>query len=382
MKIGMFSDTFLPLHGGAEIHILELSRALRMAGHHVEIYTATNGAPFEAGFAVMRIPELAGGGRKALEHVPIILPQLARSILHLDLLHCHYSFLMATLGTLLGQILRVPTVVTLHGLGTLDSSVGSSHLRRLYRIASLKLSSQIIATSDEMREVACRYVSKEKVVVIPNGVDTGKFSPPENFSKDGSTLIILAMRRLTPKNGVQYLVEAAPYVVQEVPNVQFWVSGAGKLESYLRKRVIELGVQDYFRFLGVVHHEKTKEYYAQADIVVFPSSAESTSLACLEAMAMGKAVVASALSVYQQMLGQNERGILVKLFDRESSDYDAPLTLPHDRIRLLAQTIVRLAKGDELRHVLGGRARSFVLEHYEWKSIASRTLSVYAACID
>lgn len=379
MKIGMLSDTFLPVYGGAEIHVLELSRALRKLGHDVEICTATAGAPSEDGFQIVRIPGLAGGGKRAIVYASIALPRLARYVRHVDLIHCHDSFLMAALGSVLGRTLGVPTVVTLHGLGTLDSSVGRSFLRRFYRSVSLRLASQVIATSDEMRDVACRYTSKEKVVVIPNGVDTDKFRPPQSFSNPGGALIILAMRRLAPKNGVQYLVEAAPYVIQQIQNVQFWVAGADKLESYLRKRVIELGVSSYFRFLGIVPHEKTREYYAQADIVVFASSAESTSLACLEAMAMQKAVVASALAPYRQMLGQNERGVLVKLFDREYSDYNAPLTLPDDRIRLLAEAIVKLAKDDARRLSLGRKARAFVINHYDWSSIANRVISVYAA---
>jgi starch synthase len=130
--------------------------------------------------------------------------------------------------------------------------------------------------------------------------------------------------------------------------------------------------------LGIVPHERTPEYYHQADLVVFPSSAESTSLACLEAMCCEKAIIASSLSAYKELLGDSsERGILVSLFDREESDYNAPLELPPERIHALAQAIIFLANNAELRARLGNAARLLAVQHYDWSLIAERTARIY-----
>jgi len=186
------------------------------------------------------------------------------------------------------------------------------------------------------------------------------------------------MRRLAPKNGVQYLVEAAPEVVAVVPGVRFWIAGEGKLEGYIRSRVTDLGLEGYFRFLGIVPHDQTPEFYRQADIAVFPSSAESTSLACLEAMCTEKAIVASSLTAYKELLGASgERGVLVPLFDRDESDYNAPLTLPRECIHSLAQAIIALAQDAGLRVRLGHAARRFAAERYDWSTIAAQTARVY-----
>jgi 1,4-alpha-glucan branching enzyme len=299
-----------------------------------------------------------------------------------DFVHCHYSFLMAALGTLSGRLLGKPTAVTLHGLGTLNSSVGGSPLYRLYRYGSLKLAGTIIATSPEMRDVALRYAPPDRITVIPNGVNTSTFSlaqePDPEAQKPEGELVILTMRRLAPKNGVQYLVEAAPEVVAAVPQARFWVAGEGKLESHVRQRVGELGMEPYFRFLGIVPHAQTAQVYRQADIAVFPSSAESTSLACLEAMCMEKAIVASGLAAYRDMLGsEGERGVLVPLFDREASDYNAPLRLPPERIHALAQAIIALAGDSERRRGLGEAARRYAAARYDWSLIAADTARIY-----
>ncbi len=419
MKIGMLVDTYLPILGGAEIHVLELSRALRQQDFEIAVCTAVPPSPTlpprladrQAGgeekffssaggfaarrteklfppflgeggmgeeFPVLRLPGLLGGGWRAVLSIPAALPRLIAFIREVDFVHCHYSFLMATLGSLLCRLMGKPCAVTLHGLGTLDSSVDKSPLHRLYRFIALKLAGTIIATSEEMRSIALRFAPPERVVVIPNGVNTHTFAPAPKPEGAGSELVILTMRRLAPKNGVQYLVQAAPEVIAALPQARFWVAGEGKLESALRKRVKEQGLEEHFCFLGIVPHERTPEYYHQADIVVFPSSAESTSLACLEAMCCEKAIIASSLSAYIEMLGTSgERGVLVSLFDREDSDYNAPLDLPPERIHALAQAILFLASDAKLRTRLGEAARRFASERYDWSLIAAQTARIY-----
>jgi len=381
LKIGMIVDTYLPVIGGAEIHVLELNRALRAAGHTPLVCTAVKSDqdhPDEE-FPVMRLPALRYHGWSTWLRLPFALPDLIRFIRGVDVVHCHYTFFMSMLGTGLGRLLGKRSVVTMHGLGTLDSSVGRSFSMRLFRRASLKWADTVIATSEEMRSVALRFVTDEKIVIIPNGVDTSKFTPqPKVETKE---LVILTMRRLAPKNGVQYLVEAAPAVVAILPQARFWVAGEGKLENAIRSRVSELGLEAYFRFIGMIPHAQTASYYQQADVVVFPSSAESTSLACLEAMAMEKAIVASNLTAYQDMLGDGERGVLVKLFERVESDYNAPPTLPPERIQALANGILRLATNPTLRSKLGKQARRFVIDQYDWSHIATQTLHAYQPII-
>ncbi len=380
MKVGMLVDTYLPIIGGAEIHVLELSRALNKLGFEISICTAVGAGKekFEDEFPVTRLPGLVGGNWRALLGLPKALPQLISFIRRVDYVHCHYSFMMAMLGTVLARLMGKRSAVTLHGLGTLDSSVKKSILFRFYRYVSLKNATAIIATSEEMKNVALRFAPEKKIVIIPNGVNTETFTPVE--IDEQKPAIVLTMRRLAPKNGVQYLAEAAPKVIAAIPYIEFWVAGEGKLEAYVRQRVKDLGIEDYFRFIGIVPHGLTASYYQKADVIVFPSSAESTSLACLEAMSCEKGIVASNLSTYQDMLGSGEeRGLLVKLFDRVDSDYNAPLSLPEERITAFANAIIRMAQSPDLRKTMGKRARAYVIENFEWTRIAAETVNVYNA---
>ena len=377
LKVGMLVDTYLPVIGGAEIHVLELSKALQPLVQEIQVCTATPAGeePIPGDFQVTRIPALGYAGWKSWLKLPFALPALIRFIRRMDVIHCHYTFYLSMLGVLLGKLLGKRTAVTLHGLGTLDSSVRNSVTMRFFRWASLKFVDVVIATSEEMREVALRHVPESRIRIITNGVDTTAFQPgPRNNNKE---FVILSMRRLAPKNGVQYLVEAAPRILAAVPNAVFWIAGEGKLESYIRQRVDELGIASRVRFIGLVNHSQTAEFYRKSDLVVFPSSAESTSLACLEAMSMEKPIVASNLEAYQDMLGHGERGVLVKLFDRTASDYDAPLTLPPDRIQSLADAVIQLAGDAKLCMELGARGRRYVIDTYDWRQIASQVVQAY-----
>lgn len=93
---------------------------------------------------------------------------------------------------------------------------------------------------------------------------------------------------------------------------------------------------------------------------------------------MEKAIIASSLAAYKELLGASgERGLLVSLFDREESDYNAPLNLPAERIHALAQAITVLAGDAGQRLRLGQAARSFAAGHYDWSAIAAQTRCIY-----
>lgn len=381
MRILMTQDTFFPKIGGAEVHVWKLSKALIRLGHHVTVVTTTPGKCIFDGIRCYRFPLLQSQGKRAVITLPFYLPRLVKLVRMHDIVHGHYTaFCSATMG-ILAKSLRRPFLVTLHGYGTLDSSVARSIWLRTWRRISFSLADKAIATSSEMQIVAQRFIEPERVVIIPNGVDTQEFKP-SSVSQDDSVIRIVTVRRLVPKNGVQYLLEAAPLILQQSPKpIEFWIVGDGPLRQYLESRAQALGISSRTRFLGTLPNEQIKSVLAQASIVIFPSSAESTSIAALEAMAMGKAIVASKVGGYPELLGENERGLLVELFDRVESDYNAPLSLPTERLRLLADAVICLVKNPELRTRLSLKAREYVCQHFDWQVIASRIEKIYTEVI-
>lgn len=370
-KIGLISDTFLPQIGGAEIHVKNLAQFLKRDGYDVEIFTNIQGEKSLNGIKIYRNNNKGNKIWRLLKDIKSIF----LFVKNVDVVHAHYTFYLACLSGVVAKILRKPFIVTLHGLGTLDSSVNKNFRRKIYRYISFKMADAVIATSGEMADVAKRFVGNKKIFIIPNGVDTDYFLAKNNQNKNNK-VVVLSARRLNPKNGVQYLIESVPKVAEKFSEIEFWIAGKDKLENYLKERVRDLKMENFVKFIGEIQNEDMLKYYNDADIVVFPSSAESTSIACLEAMSCEKAIVASALSAFKEMI-DDDKGVLVKLFDREDSNYDAPLTLPQERINLLADAILKLVNDKERRVYLGKKARDFVMNNYDWKILTKKVESIY-----
>jgi glycosyltransferase involved in cell wall biosynthesis len=378
MRVLLAQDTFFPRIGGAEVHVWELCKALRALGDEVVIVTTTPGPPEFQGVPVYRFPLLRGQGVRALAALPACLPRLTRLVAHHDVIHGHYTALLSAVVGTLAKRFQKRFVLTLHGYATLESSVRQSTWLRVWRRACFRAAGAVIATSREIEDVALRFVVPSRVTFIPNGVDTGAFAPRPVAPPP--PVRIISVRRLVPKNGVQYLVEAAPVILRESPvPVRFCVVGDGPLRGYLTARSQELGVASAIRFSGALLNHEVRDALADAHIAVFPSSAESTSIAALEAMSMAKAIVASNVGGFPELLGKDERGLLVRLFERTSSDYAAPLRLPAERIRRLADAVLRLIADHALAMTLGHRARAYVQEHMDWNVLARRVVDLYGA---
>lgn len=370
-KIGLMSDTFLPQIGGAEIHIKNIAHFLKNDGYDVEVFTNTQGEKILNGIKIYRNNNKGNKIWRLLKDTKNIF----LFVKNVDVVHAHYTFYLACLSGVVAKILRKPFVVTLHGLGTLDSSVNKNFRRKIYRYVSFKMADAVVATSGEMADVAKRFTDQKAIFIVSNGVDTEYFKSKDGHNEQGK-IIVLSARRLNPKNGVQYLVEAIPMIAEKFPEIEFWIAGKDKLENYLKERVKDLKMENFVKFIGEIQNDDMLRYYNDADIVVFPSSAESTSIACLEAMSCEKAIVASALSAFKEML-DDDKGVLVKLFDREDSNYDAPLTLPQERIDLLADAILKLANDKDRRVYLGKKARDFVVINYDWKILTKKVELIY-----
>lgn len=381
MRILVVSDTYLPLVGGAEVHVSELVRRLKNAGHDVRLFTNQEGADEDG---VTRVP----WHRNFFEVYGKLDALCAR--FKPDVIASHYSYRLAMIAGFSALKRGIPMTVTLHGLGTLPEAHASWRPRLqnfLYQRLSLAFASKVIATSQDMLD-AVPYVTA-KTVIIPNAADGERFDPrawdadagvSELRRKHAGRSVILTVRRLNPKCGIQYLVEAMPEIVKRRPDVLYVMVGTGRLEDAICARVKALGLETHVEMIGLLPNDKTPGYFAASDLVVFPSTAESTSISCIEAMLMEKPVVASRVGGLIELLGTDgTRGRLVKLVDWEASNYEAPPVeaMPKERISALADAICDLLDDAEARRKMGEQARQYALAHFDWNVVMKRTIDIY-----
>jgi 1,4-alpha-glucan branching enzyme len=383
VKVVITADSYLPRLGGQEMGAFRLAKYLRRRGHQVTILTTEKHpwqGPEEGDLDVVRLPHRFG---------PIDRSRLRRRLRlafeTADVVHSRYCYRLAAIAAPIARRLGLRFVVSLHGLGLRDSP-GDGPLRRWsharYRRRSLSMADAVIATSSEFAAMASRYADPSRIQVIPNGIDTDEFdaarkAPARLAGRYPGCKVVLTLSRLIPSKGIQYLVQAAPAIARACPEARFVVAGWGPMREELEALARERGVGERFDFAGAVPNREVPDYLALADVVVFPSSAESTSHACLEAMAMGKPVVASRIRGLEQVIGGPERGVLVDLFDSSAYEFDPPPLLPGPAAARLAEAVSGLLRDPDRARRIGAAGRAHALAAFDWSRLVERVIDVY-----
>lgn len=299
-----------------------------------------------------------------------------------DLIHVHQTVRLP-LASKLSSKGKIPFIMTEHGsiLSWSKKRVVEPILRSL-----LRRPEKIICASGELEEVCQEAGAKEETTLtIPNAVDTEAFSPHNDplereriraslgFNK--KDVVILSLRRLVPKNGVQYLIEASRRVVMEESRAKFLIVGDGPLRGELEARVDTYGLRQNVKFLGTLPNHEVPRIISAVDFAVFPSLAEATSIAALEVMSVARPVVSSDVGGLPEIITHEETGLLVP-FNLARSSYEDP-GLGDEVIDSLSQAILRLVIDDSLREDLGVKARAHTLANYSWDRYVERVESIY-----
>lgn len=370
MKILMTSDTYLPRLGGGEYHVYYVLTELRALGHDVRLLT-TEPLPISGHDAqgILRM-------RRGITSMPSLFATLWRETRKAEIVHAHYNYRLTFMAAIVARLQRKPFILTQHGLGLLpqiETHIVHALLFKLWRRVGMALASRIISTSEDLSMVVRELGFGSKITMIPNGYDPKRFQAmPPPVSK---SLRLLTVRRLVPKTGIQYLIQILPDLLSSFPDLHLDIVGDGRLRGTLETQANALGVAASVTFHGAVSHEKVLEHFRQATIVVFPSTAESTSLACIEAMAVQRTVVASRVGGLIELLGENEeRGYLVSMTASEHSDYDAPPQLTEPQAKAFVASLVRAIAFPEEAAKKAANAASYAKEHFGWPHLVARTV--------
>jgi glycosyltransferase involved in cell wall biosynthesis len=260
--------------------------------------------------------------------VPALLTSFVRAArgVDADLLHAHWlasGWVAARTGK--------PYVVQVWGT---DVELA----RRAPRLARgvLRRARLVIAASTALADSA-RALGAARVEVIPSGVEL----PPE-VGEEASPPEVLYAGRLSPEKGVEELVAASR-------GLNLVVAGDGPLRPQVPGA------------LGFVPHDELQHLYARAAVVACPSRREGFGVACLEAMAHGRPVVASAVGGLKDLVVDGETGLLVPPRDPEA----------------LRAALERLLADAELRRRLGAAGRERARERFSWPAVTDATLAAY-----
>ena len=366
MKIALVSPYDFAYPGGVANHISSLEYHFTQAGHEVKIIASASKAVTTFGDRFIPIgkprPIPTSGSIARVAISPRLRPNI-KDVLDeekFDIIHLHEP-LMPTLCINVLRCSRTVNVGTFHAFNGRGYSLSKPLNPLLLKILVSKLDGRIAVSKPAMEFVNKHFPGN--YTIIPNGVDLEHFSPevsPIDEFCDGK-LNILFVGRLEKRKGADYLLKAYQRIKRDIPNSRLIIVGPGtRLRHKYEKQVKQSGLRDVV-FVGYTSYEELPRYYKTADICCAPATGwESFGIVLLEAMAVGKPIVASNIEGYASLVTDGIEGLLVP---------------PKDEDRL-AQALISLMTDESLRQQMGARGRVKAKE-YDWKYIAQRVLNYY-----
>ena len=195
----------------------------------------------------------------------------------------------------------------------------------LERLTALVTDRIVTLTEREKAEhLQWKIARAEKFTTIPSGVELQSVSSPKSQVPSlksqalsaktvdlgpPSSPLVGTVGRFEPIKGHRYLVEAIPLVLSQVPTARFLFIGDGPLRSLLEQQTVQLGVATQVTFTG--WHEEPAALMACCDLIVLPSLNKGMGRVLVEAMALGKAIVASSVGGIPDLVQDGKNGILV-----------------------------------------------------------------------
>lgn len=169
------------------------------------------------------------------------------------------------------------------------------------------------------RAAATHGLAAAAIRVVPGGVNRARFAPVADrralragLGLPAEVPLLLSLRNLEPRMGLEPLIRAVPAVLATRPEVQLVVAGTGPLRAALERLAADVGVSANVRFLGFVPEAALPALYATADLFVLPSQAlEGFGLVTLEALACGTPVLGSRVGATPELLAPLDPGLLL-----------------------------------------------------------------------
>ena len=405
LRIALLSYRSKPHCGGQGVYVRHLSRELAALGHHVEVLS---GQPYP------ELDEVAGPGSLTLRPLPSLdlyrdddpfrTPALrefrdaidalevatmwtggfpepltfslraAREIVarrdEFDVVHDNQSLGYGLLR-LLGE--DIPLVATVHHPITIDrkheiaaapSLLRGLSLRRWYGFTRMqarvarRIPTLITVSESSAGDIARDFrVQRDRVRVIPVGVETDVFQPPTVPRVPGR--IVAVSSSDSPMKGARVLLEAVAKLRTE-RDVELVVVGRPRADGPVARAVDELGIGDAVRFVTGLPDPSLAELFGSAEAAVVPSLYEGFSIPAVEAMACATPLVASRGGALPEVVG--DCGVLVEPGN------------PSD----LAHALGDLLDDEPRRRALGAAGRRRVEERYTWRAMAAATAEIYA----
>jgi len=306
------------LWAGAESQAYALIVGLSKAkGISLNVVTFNNGILVEKliaiGIRVDVIPEKSNNLLKIVWHVYKILKSTETNILHT------HGYKETFLGGLAARLCNIKSIVrTHHGKGVMEARVKHRFIEKLNRFFFID---SVIAVSEDLKAFLMSKKFKESIIrVIHNGIIANEVKPyrearyvKEELNIYDNAIVIGTMGRMVRIKGHKYFLEGAKEILKKNENVVFIIAGDGPLMNEVEKDVNYLGISKKVKLLGF--RNDAYDIINICDIFALTSLHEGIPMVLLEAMYLGKAIVATRVGGIPEIISDHRNGLLIPAMD-------------------------------------------------------------------
>lgn len=303
-----------------------------------------------------------------------------------DILHAHSPALNAIPALRVGRRKGIPVVYEVRAFwedGAVDHGTSSEwglryRLTRGLETYALKRADAVTTICEGLRgDIIERGIAPGKVTIIPNAVNVEDFAPglgPDAALKRKLGLhgarVIGYIGSFYAYEGLDLLIEALPIMLRSDPDIRLLLAGGGPQAESLKARALALGVSDKVVFAGRVPHAEVQRYYDLIDLLAYPRKSMRltelvTPLKPLEAMAMGKILIASDIGGHRELIDDGSTGVLFR---------------PNDAGDLATKATELLGTPDRWA-AMRAAGRAFVIQERNWAASVARYKPIYEALV-
>ena len=305
MRVGLFTDTYLPQISGVATSIKTLKEELEKQGHEVYIFTTTDKhvKRYEDP-TIIRLPSvpfISFTDRRIVYRGLFESYKIAKTY-KLDIIHTQTEFSLGILGKMVGKALRIPVIHTYHT--QYEDYVRYIANGKLIRPSMVKYIVRgflndldgVICPSRIALNLLDGYSVKIPKRIIPTGIDLREYERPDISQEDIAKLrekwaiasdetVLLSLSRVSYEKNIQALLANMPKILSNNPKVKLLIVGDGPYLEELKEQAQDLAVMDNVIFTGMVSHNETALYYKAADFFISASTSETQGLTYAESLA-------------------------------------------------------------------------------------------------
>lgn len=328
MKIGIFTDSYVPYTSGVVTSITTFKEELNKLGHEIYIFAPSYPGYEDKEPGVYRYYSVNNPSNPDFALAIPVYPgmNLLLNKLELDIIHVHSPFTMGLVGKHMANRHNLPLVFTYHTL--YDQYAHYVPIApEIAKEMALKFSNNfcnkcdhVVVPSNKIKNLLYSYGIVSPLTVIPTGVPLHKFTGQrgnwlrEKYGIPENRKVLLFAGRLTKEKNLEFLVEAFSSLRKKMPDIALVLTAQGPLEGELKSLAINLGMElnrDII-FTGAQPFDTLVQIYYSSDLFVFSSMTETQGLVLIEAMAAGLPVVAVRAFGVEDMVDSGIDGILTE----------------------------------------------------------------------